>query len=51
MRSACGDKMKKEEKYVDNQDITQLMSCVHGPNNRCENKDYGYWYPTTLVQI
>ena len=25
--------------------ITQLMSRVHGPNNKFENKDFRYWNP------
>ena len=26
--------------------ITRLMGCVHGPNNRFENKDSGCWNPS-----
>jgi hypothetical protein len=31
------------EWHTSHDNITQLMSCVHGPNSRFEKKDVGCW--------
>ena len=30
---------------ADCHNITELMSCVHGPNNKLKNKDFGCFNP------
>ena len=43
--------INKENKQLWNHNITKLMSCVHGPNNRFKNQDSGCRNPTASNHI